>query len=230
MAMFEPRKLRVNYRIERKTGEVLDFDLRLDEHGLLEDLPDTGPEWTRIDGNRCLGCKSLCKYCRASIAIVPVVEACLTIDSLEVVHTRVTMGQRITEVRGPISQPIASLMGLCMAASGCSTTAPFRAMAVYHLPFATLEETVIRAAGFALLGHWAHGTLADENPFARLTEAWSELEEMNMRIGRRLQSCCETDATLNGLINLDMFAKSGGFGLESALKALRPALLATESG
>lgn len=223
--MFEPRKLRVIYRIERQQGAPLEFDLQLDEHGLLQGLPDTGPDWALLEGDRCSGCGSRCTYCRASLAIVPIVDAFITMDSLEIVTSKVSIGDRITQQTGPISQVVSSLMGLCMASSGCSSTAAFRAMAIYHQPFATLEETVIRAAGFSLLGRWAHGTLGDGDPFVRLIAAWEQLEEVNQRIARRLKEYCENDATLNGLINLDMFAKIGGYGLESALSALRPALL-----
>jgi hypothetical protein len=166
------------------------------------------------------------RHCRAALSIVPVVEAFLGLNSLETVRTRVTVGERVTETIAPVSQVISSLMGLCMAASGCPRTAPLRAMAVYHQPFATLEETVIRAAGFALLGRWAHGKLSDgEDPFAELMATWMDLEEVNSRIGRRLQAHCETDAALNGLVNLDMFAKGGTMGLTAALEALKPALV-----
>lgn len=68
-------------------------------------------------------------------------------------------------------------------------------MAVYHQPFAILEDAVIRAAGFMLLGC-------------------------------SLQAYCAKDGVRNGLANLDMFAKAGMFGLDSALAALKPALLA----
>lgn len=237
--MFEPRKLSVHYQVERKTGasfqfrsndeksgETFHFRLNLDENGLIESLPETGPEWTSTCTDRCTGCTRTGTYCHAALAISPVVDAFLGLNSLETVRTRVTVGSRVTETIAPVSQVISSLMGLCMAASGCPRTAPFRAMAVHHQPFATLEETVIRAAGFALLGRWAHGTLAEnDDPFAELVEAWADLEEVNLRIGRRLQDYCANDAALNGLVNLDMFAKGGSLGLPSALEALKPALL-----
>lgn len=237
--MFEPRRLRVHYQVERKTGESFQFrrndqesgesfhfSLNLDESGLMESLPEHGPEWASASTERCSGCTSTGRYCRAALAIAPVVDAFLGLNSLESVRTRVTVANRVTETIAPVSQVISSLMGLCMAASGCPRTAPFRAMAVYHQPFATLEETVIRAAGFALLGRWAHGKpFDDEDPFAELLDSWGDLEEVNMRIVRRLQAYCATDAALNGLVNLDMFAKGGSLGLRSALEALKPALL-----
>lgn len=224
--MIEPRRLRVTYRIEPRDGDPFVMVLQLDAAGRLEPLRDDGPAWTRVDGDRCAGCDHGGTHCPAALSIVPVVEAFKEIDSLQTARTCVTIGERTTEVTGPVSHVVASLIGLCMPASGCPAAAPFRAMAVYHQPFATLEETAIRAAGFALLERWALGTLHHEQPFASLIDAWSGLESVNQRIGRRLRDFIEQDAALNGLSNLDMFAKFGGFGLESALDALKPALLA----
>lgn len=225
-AMFEPRKLQVTYRIKQPDGETVEFDIRLDEHGLLEGMTDTGPDWTCLEGERCGDCTARHKNCRAAVAIAPVVDAFKAMDSLQQVKVCVTMGDATTEVNCSVAKVATSIMGLCMAASGCSKIAPFRAMALYHQPFSTLEETVIRAAGFMLLGRWAHGTLAAEDPFGPLIDAWERLEEVNARIGRSLQDYCHTDSALNGLVNLDIFAKAGPFGLTNALEALKPALLA----
>lgn len=228
--MFNPRKLRVTYSVEKPSGEVVEFAIRLDEHGLLEDLAGDGPAWTHMNAERCPNCVIERAACRAALAIVPVVEAFIDIDSLQQVRARARMPNHTAEIEAPISHVASSIMGLSMAASGCPKFAPFRGMAIFHQPFATLEETVIRAAGFMLLGRWAHGTLAVEDPFAPLIDAWQQLEEVNMRISRSLRDHCAADAALNGLVNLDMFAKAGGFGLKSALAALRPALLAWDLG
>lgn len=228
--MFEPRKLRVSYSVERPDADAIEFVIRLDEHGMLEDLPGEGPAWTRMEGQRCTDCTARGDACRAATAIAPVVDAFIGIDSLQQVRARATLPSYTAEMNGPVSKVVSSIMGLTMAASGCPKLAPFRAMAMYHQPFSTLEDTVIRAAGFMLLGRWAHATLTDQDPFAPLIEAWEQLEEVNMRIGRCLQDYCATDAALNGLVNLDMFAKAGVFGLESALAALRPTLLAWDLG
>ncbi len=228
--MFQPRKLRVTYSVDKPDGEMVEFAIRLDEHGLLEDLPADGPAWTHMNAERCANCTVEGAACRAALAIVPVVEAFIDIDSLQQVRARACLPNYTAEIEAPISHVASSIMGLSMAASGCPKIAPFRGMAIFHQPFSTLEETVIRAAGFTLLGRWAHGTLADEDPFAPLIDAWQRLEEVNMLISRSLRDHCAADAALNGLVNLDMFAKAGVFGLKSALVALRPALLAWDLG
>lgn len=228
--MFKPRKLRVTYSVEKPGGEVVEFAIRLDEQGLLEDLPANGPAWTQMNAGRCANCTVEGAACRAALAIVPVVEAFIDIDSLQQVRARACLPNYTAEIRAPISHVMSSIMGLSMAGSGCPKIAPFRGMAIFHQPFATLEETVVRAAGFMLLGRWAHGTLADEDPFAPLIDAWQQLEQVNMHISRSLRGHCAADSALNGLVNLDMFAKAGVFGLKSALAALRPTLLAWDLG
>ena len=229
-SMFKPRKLRVTYSVEKPNGEVVEFAIRLDEHGLLEDLPADGPAWTHMNGERCANCTAEGAACCAALAIVPVVEAFIDIDSLRQVRARARLPNYTAEIEAPISHVVSSIMGLRMAASGCPKIAPFRGMAIFHQPFSTLEETVIRAAGFMLLGRWAHGTLADKDPFAPLIDAWQQLEEVNMHVSRGMRSHSAGDAALNGLVNLDMLAKAGVFGLKSALAALRPTLLAWDQG
>lgn len=224
--MFEPRKLRVIYSIRMPDASRVDFDIQLDECGLLTGLPDHGPEWTRMNGKRCAGCSARHQACRAAVAIAPVVTAFKTLNSLDHVDVRVVMADYTAEVRCPVSKVVSSVMGLRMAASGCARIAPFRAMALYHQPFSSLEDTVIRAAGFMLLRHWAHDTLDTNDPFGPLIDAWEGLEEVNLRVAQALQDYGATDAALNGLVNLDMFAKAGGLGLKRALDALKPALLA----
>ena len=228
--MFEPRKLRVTYSVEKPDGEQVNFVIRLDEHGVLEEPLTEGPAWTRMEGERCRDCRVRGAHCGAALAIAPVVDAFMGIDSLQLVKTRVILPNYSAEAHTPVSKVVSSIMGLTMAASGCHKIAPFRAMAIYHQPFSTLEETVIRAAGFMLLGHWANATLSDQDPFAPLIDAWQNLEEVNLRIASSLQEYCDTDASLNGLVNLDMFAKAGGIGLDNALAALKPALLTWNLG
>lgn len=220
----------MTYSVEKPDGDLVEFALRLDEHGLLEGLPADGPAWTHMDAERCANCTFEGVACPAALAIVPVVEALGDIDSLQQVRARACLPNRTVEVSAPVSHVASSIMGLSMAASGCPKIAPFRGMAIFHQPFSTLEETVVRAAGFMLLGRWAHGQLTDEDLFAPLTAAWRGLEEVNMRISRSLRDHCAADAALNGLVNLDMFAKAGVFGLKSALAALRPTLLAWDLG
>lgn len=228
--MFKPRKLRVTYSVEKPDGAVVEFAIRLDEHGLLEDLPADGPEWTHLNGERCADCAVEGAACRAALAIVPVVEAFSDIDSLQQVRARACLPNYTAEIDAPISHVVSSIMGLSMAASGCPKIAPFRGMAIFHQPFSTLEETVIRAAGFMLLGRWAHGTLAEEDPFAPLIDAWQQLEQVNIHISRCMRGHSAADAVLNGLVHLDMLAKAGVIGLTSALAALRPTLLAWDHG
>lgn len=220
----------MTYQVEKPDGELVEFALRLDEHGLLEGLPADGPAWTHMDAERCANCTFDGVACPAALAIAPVVEALGDIDSLQQVRARACLPNRTVEVCAPVSHVASSIMGLCMAASGCPKIAPFRGMAMFHQPFSTLEETVVRAAGFMLLGRWAHGKLTDEDLFAPLIDAWRGLEEVSMRLSRSLRDHCVADAALNGLVNLDMLAKAGAFGLKSALAALQPALLAWDLG
>ena len=225
--MFEPNARQIIYRSAQPDRGTVQIDIHLNAQGLLDDLPATGPAWTRCEGAACGDCGSDGAHCLAALAIVPVVERCGELTSLDVVTAEAISNERHCQVAGPAARPLASIMGLLMAASGCSRLSAFRTMAQFHQPFATAEETVVRAAGFWLLQSWAAGTLAAADPFAPLREAWEGLEDVNRQVGRQLQLHCHTDAAPNGLAYLDALAKLGLFGLDEVLAALRPGLLAT---
>lgn len=225
--MFEPKAREVAYWIRKPAGREVRVDVRLDERGLLQTLPASGPEWARCGGDGCGVCGKAGRFCRAALAIAPVVADFGELDSLQVLEGRAQIGDRSCSIEAAAPRVLASLMGLLMAASGCPRLAAFRVMAVFHTPFSTAEETVVRAASFWLLQRWAMGVDTADEPFAGLIEAWEGLEEVNARIGGKLRAFCETDATTNGLVFLDALAKMGIMGLEGALEALRPALRAT---
>lgn len=223
--MFEPKTLHVAYRIETPGGRKVEFSIRLNARGLVDELPASGPLWTRRGRHGCPDCSAGGEYCLAALAIAPVVEQFHDLGSLQEVHACAEHAGRSSETRCPAPLALASVMGLLIAASGCPKSLPFRAMALYHLPFATAEETLTRAAGFWLLNLWAERALAVADPFARLIEAWGRLEEINIQLGRRLHESCPNDAAPNGVAYLDALAKIGMMAVESRLEALKPAFL-----
>lgn len=222
--MFDPKRPDIEYRIVTAGGLAAEFTIRLDESGRLREPRCDDALWAERVPGGCPDCRAASAKCLAASAIAPVVERFRDVGSLEQVHAVVRQDDRHCEIRCTAPRALASIMGLLIAASGCHKSMPFRAMALYHQPFATADETLTRAAGFWLLNRWAGDSLCADSPFDDLIEAWADLEEINQQLSRRLHSICPTDAAPNGLAFLDALAKIGMMGLESRLEALRPAL------
>ncbi len=124
------------------------------------------------------------------------------------IHTKTT-GQRA----------VSSIMGLLMAASGCPNTVFFKPMARFHWPFASIEETIWRAISTYLLAQYYHtqdGGVADTR-LAGLSRIYEEIQNVNRAFAKRLRKVCLCDGMVNGIILLDMVAKSMPDAIDEAL-------------
>jgi hypothetical protein len=85
-----------------------------------------------------------------------------------------------------------------------------RPMVRFHLPFATIEETVYRSVSCYLLGQYFK-VKKDKKPdwdLKGLAEAYEEIQKVNLGITNRLRSISDEDANANAIIVLDVFAKA----------------------
>jgi hypothetical protein len=92
-------------------------------------------------------------------------------------------------------------------------------MARFHLPFATREETVFRAASAYLLAQYflkRHGVEADLD-LKGLREIYGLIHQVNKGLAERLRTIPAGDAHLNALVLLDLFAHALPFSIEENL-------------
>ena len=96
-------------------------------------------------------------------------------------------------------------------------------MVRFHLPFASLEETVFRSVGTYLLGQYfsmKNGMPADFE-LEKLKEFYLEIQKVNAGIVRRMRPVIDKDAFANAIISLDAFAKELPWSIESDLQNLQ---------
>lgn len=226
--MFSPKFRQIDYRITKPDNTCIHIPVQLDERGLrITDTAGGEPaEVAEYAGEDCISCERYYGHCKAERAIADVTATFDDLQSTDLVNTAVEIEGRTLHLESPAPRALASLMGLLMASSGCPRLLPFRAMAVFHQPFATPEENVVRAAGFWLIRSWTQGIQLDGDAFASLQHAWSNLEEVNQHVSAKVLANTKNDAASNGIAYLDVLAKIGTFGLDSALDMLRPVLAA----
>ena len=94
--------------------------------------------------------------------------------------------------------------------------------ALIILPFATVEETIFRAASTYLLGQYFRSKkgLPADWTLSSLTQVYEEVQKVNMAMAERLRSIPAKDANINALIVLDVFAKEMPMNIEMSLKPL----------
>jgi len=193
-------------RIEKHCMVRIDPDTLETEHRL--DTPP--PEWARLDVKQCDNCplsRKDSEYCPAALSFVDIAAEFGEILSYTAANATVTTKERTVSARTTIQKALSSLVGLRMATCGCPVLAKLRPMARFHLPFATLAETVYRSASAYLLAQYflrRRGKKADLD-LAGLRRLYDDIHEVNVSLSERVRSAPSGDAHLNALVILDLF-------------------------
>ena len=102
----------------------------------------------------------------------------------------------------------------------CGDIAAAESMVRFHLPFATVEETVFRSVSIYLLGQYLSikkGLKADFK-LDQLKKSYIDIQKVNCGMASRLRTVTEKDAFTNAVITLDAFAKELPWSIEEQLK------------
>ena len=85
-----------------------------------------------------------------------------------------------------------------------------RPMVRFHLPFATIEETIYRSVSCYLLAQYFLLKKGKEPDWEleKLAQAYEDIQMINVGMTDRLRSISEEDANANAVVVLDVFAKA----------------------
>jgi hypothetical protein len=220
--------MKVNYHFAFKDGTDKVFEVNLDAETLnvIPSDDQARPEWTRIEYCRCTHCEfdeASGQYCPIALNVSDVVNSLAGYSSYDEVDVRVTTEDRSYAKTTSFQQALSSLLGIYMAASGCPSMKKLKPMVRFHLPFATVEETVFRTTGAYLLAQYflkKQGRQADLD-LADLVTFYRGIQTVNQGIAKRLRGVGGKDAVSNALICLDMYAKQLPYAVEESLEELQ---------
>ena len=144
------------YEFTLDNGDVHSFEVNVyrESPRPRHDDDDDREEWTRLGYHQCSNCplsKDEHKYCPVALDIEEVAARFKDILSYEQAQVRVLSKEREYLKKCDIQTGLKSLLGLIMASSRCPTLSQFKPMAIYHLPFASIDETIYRVSGAYLL-------------------------------------------------------------------------------
>ena len=205
--------IRIRYRFEARDGTQAAFELELDPDTLESSRPEGDlPDWTLLKYRQCPGCTLSSEgheHCPTAAHLPHLVGTFNHLVSHDRARVEVETAERRYEQELSIQAGMGALMGLIMATSGCPVTTFFRPMARFHLPFATHDETIFRAAAAYLLADYFWTLETGEEPdrtLAGLKEIYRRVHALNEAFFDRLKVAARTDSSLNALVHLDMFA------------------------
>ena len=205
----------INYQFLFKDGkeEYFPITLRLADLSLLPETPPQNPSWAKLTFEQCENCPlSAAKhpYCPLASSLAEIIPKFHDKKSYETVFLRVSTPERIYEKVTPLQAGLGSLLGIFMVTTGCPHMQPLRPMVRFHLPCATIEETVFRAASTYLLRQYFRLKKKKETDWnlSGLLAIYQEIQTVNMGITDRLRSISSEDANANAIVVLDVFAKA----------------------
>ncbi len=223
-AQFRNRSMMV-YEFTLKNGEVHRFEV--DVHRDTAQHREDRADWTRLGYHQCANCplsKDEHKYCPVAVDIEQVAERFKNILSFERADVRVLSDARDYLRNCDVQTGLKSLLGLIMASSQCPTLSQFKPMAIYHLPFATVEETVYRVSGAYLLKQYFLNKEGNEPDMKLLglENFYRELQQVNKDFMRRIRAASQSDANLNAINILLSLSAVVALTLDERLEDIKP--------
>ncbi len=223
------KSLVFEYVYRFKKGLVKKFLLSLDRDSLnlQAEMKSDPPLWALLNHKKCENCPLDVKshiYCPVALNFVDIAEQFRDLVSHEEVAVTVTTEERTYTKETTVQQGLSPLIGIIMTTSGCPVMAHLKPMVRFHLPFASLDETVFRMVSMYLLVQYyrnQNGRKAEWR-LDGLTKVYAEVGIVNRDFANRLRDAAKKDANLNALVNLDCFASMVPLVAEDTLKAIRP--------
>lgn len=181
--------------------------------------------WTKLEFHQCPNCTLNPRdtpHCPAALQLVALVPTCRSFPSHETVELTVTTSERSMRQTTTLQRALGSLMGLAFSASGCPHTRVFRPMARFHLPLASEDETVYRAASMYLLAQYFRARRGQkvDLELTGLTDIYRAVQIVNKGLAQRLRAATEGDAAVNAVVLLDLLAKALPYSITDSLSEL----------
>jgi hypothetical protein len=214
------------YRYEIKFGDGAEtaVEIRLDPVSLRAVVPPAGepPDWTLLDRCKCAVCpfdSASRKYCPVAVNMAGVAARFADKSSVVPVEARVVCDEREYFKRTSLQTALSSMIGVYMVTSGCPVMEVLRPMARYHLPFASLNETIYRSVSSYLTQQYLAMRRGEEPDWTleRLKRAYGDIEILNRGMADRIRGASSRDANCNAVVILDSFAKMVPWSLENTL-------------
>lgn len=193
------------------------------------------PEWTKLEFNQCSNCPlkpDTHPHCPVAVDVVQIISAFKSILSYENVNVQVATGERTFSKRTDAQTGLRSYMGLVMATSACPYLSRLKGLARFHLPFATMEETIFRTTGAYLIQQYfvmKDGGTPDLE-LRGLKDFYDELQTVNRCFKARIDAASELDANMNAVASLVYLAMGVSYSLDDKLEEMRPFLSSTGIG
>ena len=219
--------LSVFYIFKFLDGTSRHFDIHLDPR-TMDCIPPEGPypEWTSSRFHKCDICTNESEHCPVAVNMSGVVEGFEGLSPDDSAHVLIMTKNRDYSKSTTLQEGLSALIGLCMAASPCPVMGKLKPLVRYHLPFATLNESVFRVASMYLLVQYflaMRGGKADWK-MKGLNKIYENIQAVNAGMSQRLRLAASKDASLSAIAKLDYTASLVPFVVNETLDEIEASL------
>jgi hypothetical protein len=215
--------LHFEYTFHLEKGEEKRFNIDLDRESLriIEDGAREKPDWALMKNFKCSHCPiaDTKEYCPLALNIAEVLSDFADIFAYENADVTVNAPHRSYYKKTSLESGVSSLMGIYMVASGCPVVGKLRPMLYFHLPFASLDETQIRAMSIYLLAQFVRRSKGDQPDWDMrgLSNIYDDIRTMNMNISEKIRALERKDTGASSIVALNNFADYISFTIDQQL-------------
>jgi hypothetical protein len=217
------------YAYKFAEGPIIKFELLMDEETLTF-IPGERPrlpDWALLGYHQCAICpldERKHQYCPVAANFSGISEKFTTFTSHDQVSVVVLVEERTYQKDTTVQMGLSPLLGIIMTTSGCPIMDQLKPMVRFHLPFASLDETIFRMVSMHLVAQYLRqqeGKSADWS-LNGLTRIYEQVGVVNRDFVDRLLGAAKNDVNVNALVNLDAFAKMVPLAADRMLKKISP--------
>lgn len=213
------------YRFKFVDGSTVEFEVDQDRPPLPRGEAGSRAFWTRLAFHRCGNCPlpETDTACPAAVDLEAVTRRFQDVISHEAAEVEVVTPERMYRKSCDVQTGLRSLLGLIFATGRCPVLSRFKSLARYHLPFATIQESLFRFVSAHLLSQYFEHQAGRPAGFSLrgLADFLGEVEVVDQCFKRRLDAACEKDAALNAMGTLGLMAMCVRDSLEHEVEELR---------
>ncbi len=191
------------------------------------------PDWTKLRNDQCSCCTLIeeeNQYCPIAANLSELVLTFKDTASYESCHVSCKTKERVVSKDTIVQDGLSSIMGIIMATSGCPVMEILKPMARFHLPFATVDEAMVRSVSVYLLRQYFIYLDNGSSDFhlENVKSYYSKIELVNGGILERIKHATKLDADRNAIVILNCLAQILYLELDDDLQSLRHLFLPME--
>lgn len=187
--------------------------------------PIIAPAWARLQFHQCAPCTLKVEehpYCPVALSISDLVTTFKDTASHVSCTVFCVSPERTVIKETKIQEGLTSILGLLIAISGCPIMEFFKPLARFHLPFATVDESIFRIVAMYMLRKYYQneGTTKDHFSLRDIKDHYALVQQVNKGIFDRIHSVTQFDADKNAIITLNSLGQILEMEIDSNLESL----------